>query len=181
MKVNISMMHIASILILTTVFSCTKTDPELVDEQELITSVILTFTSDGEEDQQVRWTTQLNENPTITLNSNSEYEVAVSFLDESDLTDVEDITTEVKMEADEHQVFFEFSGVPIEFGQAVSDVLDTNQNPLYINSLWSTSSPGSGAVRVYLIHEPIQKNSSDRNGFGGETDVEVDFSILVKD
>ena len=61
MKVNISMMHIASILILTTVFSCTKTDPELVDEQELITSVILTFTSDGEEDQQVRWTTQLNE------------------------------------------------------------------------------------------------------------------------
>jgi len=85
------------------------------------------------------------------------------------------------MEADEHQVFFEFSGVPIEFCQAVSDVLDTNQNPLYINSLWSTSSPGSGAVRVYLIHEPIQKNSSDRNGFGGETDVEVDFSILVKD
>lgn len=53
-------MHIASILILTSLFSCTKTDPELVDEQELITTVILTFTSDGEEDQQVRWTTQLD-------------------------------------------------------------------------------------------------------------------------
>ena len=93
---------------------------------------------------------------------------------------MENITNEVKKEADEHQIFYEFSGVAIEFEQAPSDVLDSYQNPLYVNTLWSTSNSGSGVVRVYLIHEPIQKTGSARSDFGGETDIAVDFTLQIE-
>tara|TARA_B110000114_G_scaffold36818_1_gene38379 strand:+ start:936 stop:1196 length:261 start_codon:yes stop_codon:yes gene_type:complete len=86
----------------------------------------------------------------------------------------------VKEEADEHQVFYEFSQLNIGLEQSSSDTLDSNQNPVYINSLWNTSEVGSGTVRVYLIHEPVTKSSSTRDGFAGETDVAVDFLITIE-
>lgn len=64
--------------------------------------------------------------------------------------------------------------------QSSSDTLDSNQNPLFVNSLWNTSEAGTGTVRVYLIHEPVTKSSSTRDGFAGETDVTVDFPIIIE-
>ena len=64
--------------------------------------------------------------------------------------------------------------------QSSSDTLDSNQNPLFVNSLWNTSEVGTGTVRVYLIHEPVTKSSSTRDGFAGETDVTVDFPIIIE-
>ena len=96
-----------------------------------------------------------------------------------DLDDTEDITEEVREEAEEHQVFYEFSGVDVSYTSGQGDTLDSENNPLYINSLWSASASGSGTVTVYLIHEPVSKTSTDRNGFGGETDVQVDFPIVI--
>ncbi|MDA9572190.1 hypothetical protein N9R44_02365 [Flavobacteriaceae bacterium] len=181
MKNNIVTMLGASFILLTIFASCSKDDPELVEEQELITAVELKFTSANTAAQTVRWTLDLNSTPSIVLQSNTQYQVAVSFLDESDPADVEDITEEVKEEADEHQLFYEFSGVSLDFSSADSDVLDSNNNPLNVNSVWNTNASGSGTVRLYLIHEPLTKNSSNRSGFGGETDVEVDFTIVVQE
>jgi len=76
-------------------------------------------------------------------------------------------------------VFFEFSGVTISYVQSDSDPLDSNQNPVFINTVWSTSVASSGIVRAFLIHEPTTKNSTTRNGFGGETDVSVDIPIRI--
>jgi len=90
--------------ILTLMFvSCTKDeDPKLIEEQELITTVVLTL-SDGATSQTVRWNQDSNNTPSIALQANKSYEVAVSFLDESDPGAVEDLTEEIKEEADEHQ------------------------------------------------------------------------------
>ena len=56
---------------------------------------------------------------------------------------------------------------------------DSANNPLYLNSIWTASSAGTGTARVYLIHEPTTKTSTSRGGFGGETDVEVDFTVVI--
>ena len=162
------------------IFSCSKEDPEPINEEELITTVQLTFKSPGITDQTVRWQEGSNNSDIISLAANTQYEVEIIFLDESDPSDIEDITEEVKEEADEHQVFYQFSQLNISLEQSSSDTLDSNQNPLFVNSLWNTSEVGTGTVRVYLIHEPVTKSSSTRDGFAGETDVTVDFPIIIE-
>ena len=162
------------------IISCSKDDPEPINEEELITTVQLTFKSPGITDQTVRWQEGSNNSDIISLAVNTQYEVEIIFLDESDPSDIEDITEEVKEEADEHQVFYQFSQLNISLGQSSSDTLDSNQNPLFVNSLWNTSEAGTGTVRVYLIHEPVTKSSSTRDGFAGETDVTVDFPIIIE-
>ena len=162
------------------IISCSKDDPEPINEEELITTVQLTFKSPGITDQTVRWQEGSNNSDIISLAANTQYEVEIIFLDESDPSDIEDITEEVKEEADEHQVFYQFSQLNISLEQSSSDTLDSNQNPLFVNSLWNTSEVGTGTVRVYLIHEPVTKSSSTRDGFAGETDVTVDFPIIIE-
>ena len=162
------------------IISCSKEDPEPINEEELITTVQLTFKSPGITDQTVRWQEGSNNSDIISLAANTQYEVEIIFLDESDPSDIEDITEEVKEEADEHQVFYQFSQLNISLEQSSSDTLDSNQNPLFVNSLWNTSEVGTGTVRVYLIHEPVTKSSSTRDGFAGETDVTVDFPIIIE-
>ena len=162
------------------IISCSKEDPEPINEEELITTVQLTFKTPGITDQIVRWREGSDNSDIISLAANTQYEVEIIFLDESDPGDIEDITEEVKEEADEHQIFYQFSQLNISLEQSSSDTLDSNQNPLFVNSLWNTSEVGTGTVRVYLIHEPVTKSSSTRDGFAGETDVTVDFPIIIE-
>ena len=179
MKKVFLVMLFASLPLISLFNACSKEDPEIVEEQELITTVVLTLSTSEGSNQTVRWTLDSSETPTLSIQANQEYEVAVSFLDESDLDNPEDITEEVREEAEEHQVFYEFSGVDVSYTSGQGDTLDSENNPLYINSLWSASASGSGTVTVYLIHEPVSKTSTDRNGYGGETDVQVDFPIVI--
>ncbi|MEK9851960.1 MAG: hypothetical protein VW441_03135, partial [Flavobacteriaceae bacterium] len=155
MKNVFSVMLFASLPLISLFNACSKEDPEIVEEQELITTVVLTLSTSEGLNQTVRWTLDSSETPTLSIQANREYEVAVSFFDESDLDDTEDITEEVREEAEEHQVFYEFSGVTVSYTSGQGDTLDSENNPLYINSLWSASVSGSGTVTVYLIHEPV--------------------------
>ena len=117
------------------IISCSKEDPEPINEEELITTVQLTFKTPGITDQIVRWQEGFNNSDIISLAANTQYEVEIIFLDESDPSDIEDITEEVKEEADEHQIFYQFSQLNISLEQSSSDTLDSNQNPLFVNSL----------------------------------------------
>ena len=179
MKKVFSVMLFASLPIISLFNACSKEDPEIVEEQELITTVVLTLTSNGAPDQSVRWTLESADTPTISLQVNQEYKVAISFLDESDPQDIEDITEEVREEADEHQVFYEFSDVNVSYITGEGDTIDEDNNPVNVNTLWTVTDSGSGSVTAYLIHEPISKISSTRDGFGGETDVQVSFPIVI--
>ena len=181
MKFILNIQYKALYLLLSLlIISCSKEDPEPINEEELITTVQLTFKTPGITDQIVRWQEGSNNSDIISLAANTQYEVEIIFLDESDPSDIEDITEEVKEEADEHQVFYQFSQLNISLEQSSSDTLDSNQNPLFVNSLWNTSEVGTGTVRVYLIHEPVTKSSPTRDGFAGETDVTVDFPIIIE-
>ena len=111
-------------IFLISIFSCSKDTPEIVNEEELITTVELSFNTQGESEQKIRWETTAPNTAEIILKSNTEYEVQITFLDESDPGDIENINEEIIEEVDEHQVFFEFSGVTISYVQSDSDPLD---------------------------------------------------------
>ena len=156
--------------------------PELINEQEVITTVVLTFDSSDNPTQTIRWAVEEdNSLKFINLKANTEYQVGISFLDETDPSDVEDITEEIIEEADDHQVFYGFSDVSISYSSGTNDTIDSDGNPVYLNSLWTASSSGSGIVQAFLIHEPTSKTGTSRDSFGGETDVAIDIPITIAD
>ena len=154
--------------------------PELINEEEVITTVVLTFDSSDNPTQTIRWAVEEdNSSKVINLKANTDYQVGISFLDETDPSDVEDITEEVIEEADEHQVFYDFSDVSISYSSGTNDTIDSDGNPVYLESLWTASSSGSGIVQAFLIHEPTTKTGTSRDSFGGETDVAIDIPITI--
>ncbi|WP_224482869.1 type 1 periplasmic binding fold superfamily protein [Robertkochia aurantiaca] len=160
--------------------SCSDDDtPEVINEEELITQVTLDLTEVGTgTTQSVVWNVG-EAAPNITINSGSSYEVEVGFFDASTPSDVENITEEVIAEADEHQVFYEIANASLEIDPATDDFEDSSNNPVGIRTVWTGSGTTAGVVRVYLIHEPVSKTGNTRGDFGGETDVEADFNIII--
>lgn len=158
------------------------TEPDVENEEELITSVELTFTNaadandvntfkfadpDGEGGEAP---TQFD---TIFLSANTTYALAVKFLDESDANDVEDITEEVKEEDDEHLVCYSVHG-----GTTVT-ITDQDGGGLDLGLMADivTSDAGDGHLTVSLKHQPDVKDGSCDVG---ETDVEVRFELKLK-
>ena len=64
MKNKFTLMLFGSIALTSLFISCDKDeDPELIEEQELITTVVLNITSDGAANQTVRWNMDTNQTP----------------------------------------------------------------------------------------------------------------------
>jgi len=160
--------------------SCSDDDdnPEVINEEETITTVRLTVLESGSTEPQVyTWTESKKDD--ITLKANSTYNFKIQFLDESNPQDVEDITAEVITEKDEHFVFYQTTTSGLTFKNASDDTIDTNDIGINISTDWSTTDAATGILRAFLIHEPTSKAGSSRNDFGGETDIEVDFNITI--
>lgn len=175
------------------VFACKKDDNAPVpgvgggnppaDEQELITTVKLTFTD----------TTGLVAPFTVTfadpdgdggnaptvhegiyLDANKYYNVAVQFLDESKAP-AGDITEEIEDEAVDHLICFTPSG------PASLNIVRTDSDGTFeigLESFWSTGgmSMTGNTVTVVLKHQPGVKDGSCALG---ETDVEVVFNLHI--
>ncbi len=170
--------------------SCDPDDntPPVVNEEELITTVVLTFTPKvGGNALEFRFTdldgTGGNA-PVITadvLPDSSTFDVTVQFLNES-VSPAEDITAEVLAEAEEHQVFFIVeAGLPLDF-----DYMDTDAdgNPIGLLNTFYTGAPGMGELQVILRHEPNKDGQGvdvgDIANAGGETDIEVTFDVVIQ-
>lgn len=163
--------------------SCSEDNdsPEMVNEEEVITSVVVTLNNGGN-------TVTLSSvdldgdgpNPPVVsvenLKANTTYTGAVSFLNEAE-SPVEDITEEVLEEADEHQVFYEFSGA---ITAATATDSDANGNPIGVAFTLTTGDTGAAVVGFTLRHEPKKPNSGLLDA-GGETDVAVSFNVSVTD
>lgn len=180
----------SKILLLATVFigaliffGCEKDDPEIVNEEELITT--LTFTLNGP-DTVVMTFQDLDGDggnaPTIVggaLQANQSYSGSITLSNDSE-TPAEDITAEVAEEDDEHQLFFDSS---------ISDLMvayndeDGDGNPLGLSTTITTGAAGTGTLTVTLRHEPAKDAEGVAEGnianAGGETDIEVTFDIEV--
>jgi hypothetical protein len=168
--------------------------PPAVNEEELITDMVLTFTNTA--DQSVStFSFSDTDGPggndpiidDITLSDSTVYAVSIEVLDASNPSDVEDITEEIEEEDEEHQFFF----IPDNGAENALTViydpaeLDENGNPVGLNSTWTTigATASGSTVRVVLRHE-LDKGATgvsdgDITNAGGETDIDVTFNLTV--
>ena len=180
---------ITKILAILFISACTFTacsDDDDLDldegtEEELITTVKYTLTNgnnivtltfsdpDGEggNDGTYSVSGQLDENLTYTG--------LIELLNETE-SPAEDITEEVKEEADEHEFFYtsDVSGLTI-----TKTDTDGNGNPLGVETSLTTVGAGSGTLTIVLKHEPTKPNDGSSSSAGGSTDVEITFDVTI--
>lgn len=168
---------------------CSDDDtPEVINEEELITTVILTLTPESG-NQVVLTTIDLDgdgpQEPETTVSGsfaeNTQYQGVVAFLNQTE-TPAEDITQEVIEEADEHQVFYTV-GEGLNITTTYVD-FDSNGNPLGVNITLVTGEASSGSLTVTLRHEPNKLADGVSNGditnAGGETDITTTFDVSIE-
>ena len=167
-------------------FSCDDDNetPDPINEEEVITTMILTLVNHQNGDDVVTMQTQDLDGagpnvPVITVSgplaAGTSYAGSVQFLNEME-DPAEDITEEVQEEDDEHQVFFSASGVGMEF---VYMDFDGDGNPLGTQFVLAPLGAGSGSVTITLVHEPTKPNDG-LDTAGGEIDIQTTFSVTVQ-
>ena len=187
--------------------SCDKGEPAVVHEHEVFSRVVLEVKKYGEANFK-KYTFEVeghdhhddddhgdddhgdddhgdddhgDEHTEVELDTNSTYHVSIFFYNDSDPDNIEDVTLEIIEEADVHQVFYEMTEIPgFSIAAASDDTKDSNGNPLFLKTNWTTTSETSGDVMAYLIHEPTSKTGSTRADFGGAIDVQIEFEVHVE-
>ncbi len=171
-----------------TLTSCSNDDenPPLINEEEVITTVIATFTNG---DNIVTMTSYDEDGdgpvaPEVTVSGNfvagETYTGTIRFVNQS-VAPEEEITEEIHEESDEHQIFFQQNGL----GTFSYTDQDENGNPVGL-SFSFTASPNSvtGNLTITLIHEPDKFAEGVANGnianAGGSTDAEVVFPVVIE-
>lgn len=187
MKTINSIKYLTLVVMILAFSACGSDDPEPVNEEELITTVRVTF-SNVDLPAVVASFTDLDgpggEDPEIispNLMENTTYTVSVEFLNELE-SPAENITEEVEEEADEHQVFV-IPGAGLNLTYAYNDE-DGNGNPIGLSGTVTTGDASTGNLTVTLLHEPNKSaanvSSGDPANAGGETDVTVTFTVNIQ-
>ncbi|KPM33294.1 Hypothetical protein I595_197 [Croceitalea dokdonensis DOKDO 023] len=159
-------------------------DPEVVNEEETITTMTVTLIPVGGGDTVTLQTQDLDGDgpaaPTVSVSGplagNTTYGGAILLLDETD-TPPENITEEVAEEDDEHQFFFQTTGSinGVTYGD-----FDGDGNPLGITFGLETATAGAASLTITLRHEPKKPNDGTLADAGGETDIAQTFNLTVQ-
>lgn len=180
------MKHLLLLLLLVIVCSCDP-DPIITNEEELITTVNYNMVpQDGGET--ITFSFEDLDGPggeaaivtTGALSVNTTYIGTVELYNKAE-TPIIDITEEVVVEAEDHQLFF--SSTISDLTVAYDD-LDTNDKPIGLRTILTTGASGEGTLTITLKHKPMKSADGVEGGdianAGGETDVAVSFSFNVQ-
>lgn len=157
------------------------------NEEELITTVRLTFQSAGNTEQKLFSYVDLDGDgggiPVITadtLSADSTYSVTIEVLNESE-DPVEDITAEIQAEDEAHQFFFQPSGANVTVVYADAD---GNGQPVGLSTTWTIGAASNGTMVVTLRHQPDKGATGvaagDITNAGGDTDIELTFPVVIE-
>lgn len=175
---------ILPVVFLAAIFTaCDKEDPVIPNEEELITTLIYRLEPLGGGDIVELKFQDLDgdggDPPVISnppLQANMTYQGSITLLNELE-TPAEDITEEVEEESLEHQIFYVIDPLKVEIEYVDQDA---EGNPLGILTSLSTGGATTGDLTIVLRHEPTKPNDGTPEGAGGETDIEVTFSLTVQ-
>ncbi|MBU2995670.1 type 1 periplasmic binding fold superfamily protein [Cellulophaga baltica] len=175
-----------SVLASIALASCSSDDdtPEIVNEEEVITTMTVTLTPDDDSDVITLQTRDLDgdgsDDPVITvsgpLSAGTAYDGVIVLLNETE-DPAEDITEEVEEESDEHQFFYTISSgldVTTEYAN-----FDEDGNPLGTEFTLTAGEVSSGTITFTLRHEPTKPNDGIDDA-GGETDILATYSVSVE-
>ncbi len=161
---------------------CDKTDPEPVNEEEVITTFQITLASTGAHPVTLKFFDVDGEQgsiePVITVSGSlkaSTLYTAIIELKNETTNPAINVSEEVAEEADDHLFCFDSSApnVVIDYEDE-----DSNGLPLGLVSSWQTAAAGETSVTVALRHQAGTKTGECPGA--GETDVEVTFDLLVE-
>ncbi len=174
-------------LLLAVVFfsQCDTEEPEAENEEELITTLTMTFSAPGADDVVFELYDADGDGPIApvyeigTLAANTSYSVEIEVLNEEEN---ENITEEILEEDEEHQFFFQISnGLNLNFAY---DDIDGGGNPIGVSSIFTTGEASTGDFIVTLRHEPSKDAEGVANGnidnAGGETDIQATFDVIIE-
>lgn len=166
--------------------ACSSDDdvPAPVNEEEVITTLIVSLTADAGVTQITLQTRDLDGDgpnpPVITVSGNlmagTTYNGNLVLLNET-VSPAENITEEVEEEAEEHQIFFT-AGSGLDVTTEYTN-FDGDGNPLGTEFTLTTGEAGSGTLTFTLRHEPKKPNTGLADA-GGETDIAASFNVIVE-
>ncbi|WP_276168783.1 type 1 periplasmic binding fold superfamily protein [Zobellia alginiliquefaciens] len=180
---------LTALLVAGTLFvSCSDDDdntPEIVNEEELITTVTVTLAPEGNGDDITLQLQDLDgdgsDKPVYTVSgslaANMVYDGSIVLWNETE-SPAENITEEVEEEGDEHQFFYSV-GTGLDLTTEYAD-LDEDGNPIGIEFTVTTGEASTGTLTFTLRHEPSKPNDGSLADAGGETDVEASFDIEIE-
>jgi hypothetical protein len=167
--------------------ACSNDDdsPEIVNEEEVITTLTVTLAPEGEGTPIILQTRDLDGDgpnaPVVTVSGNliagTEYNGSIVLLNETE-SPAEDITEEVEEESDEHQFFFTI-GADLDVITTYTS-FDENDHPLGTQFTLVAGSASFGTLTFTLRHEPKKPNDGTLADAGGETDISAAFSVTVE-
>ena len=171
--------------------SCSDDDdndnlPEIVNEFEEITTVILTLSAEGSDDL-VFLIQDLDGDgpippvesfPAQNLQANTTYTGVIATWNEG-VDPVSNETEDIIEEADVHQ-FFYTPGGEFNFAEFNYTDVDSNGLPLGVEFNFTTGEAQDGSITVILRHDLTKTFENDPTDVGGETEVEVTFPIVVE-
>lgn len=158
--------------------SCDRNEDD--NQEELITTVELTFSRAGQADQVFTFKDEDGaggKSPVIddiVLAANTAYTVKVSVLNES-ISPAEDITEEIEAEKDAHLFVYQVSGANATFSATDTD---SKGKPVGLNAAVTTAGASSGTLKLTLKHEADKSAAEPLNT--GETDVEATFVLKIQ-
>ncbi len=181
--------NLALVFFVATAFTaCSSDDPEVVNEEELITTLTATLKPSGGGTDIILKSVDLDgdgpDAPVISvsanLSANTNYSGVLKVENETE-SPAEDITLEVLEEDEEHQFFFTPTN---NIATVTYDDMDEDGNPIGVQFSLATTTAATGNLTITLRHEPIKTASGVSNGditnAGGETDVQAVFPITVQ-
>jgi len=181
--------NLALVFFVATAFTaCSSDDPEVVNEEELITTLTATLKPSGGGTDIILKSVDLDgdgpDAPVISvsanLSANTNYSGVLKVENETE-SPAEDITLAVLEEDEEHQFFFTPTN---NIATVTYDDMDGDGNPIGVQFSLATTTAATGNLTITLRHEPIKTASGVSNGditnAGGETDVQAVFPITVQ-
>ncbi|WP_276482553.1 hypothetical protein [Paraflavitalea pollutisoli] len=187
MKRQFLRLSVAALLVATAFTACKKDKGE-TNEEEVITTLQLTFTPQGGGSPLVYKFEDADgpggAAPTIdqiVLAPSKSYDVALQLLNKT-ANPVEDITEEIEEEAAAHRFYF----TPATGSNITVSGLDKDANgvDLGLHSVWTTTAAATGSVKVTLRHYPaVPPNKAAADAVDSQksgTDIEATFTTKIQ-
>ncbi|MFD2567969.1 type 1 periplasmic binding fold superfamily protein [Pseudotenacibaculum haliotis] len=172
--------------LVTSFVSCNDNDdPEPVNEEELITDVVLTFTNVANANDTVVLTNNAPDGQDGTFTNDVQgnftagatYALTLSIQNSSE-TPAEDVLNgDIIPEGDEHFFVYAVNGINLTMTRDNDDVDGAGGSKLGVKTTWIAGAASTGSVRIQLIHEPTTTDDSDNFGSatGGSNDLNITF------
>ncbi len=179
--------HLTVMIFALYISSCKPKEVVVENQQEFITTVIMTFTDNSTGVEKQFTYKDLDgdggepANVSVEpLMANRTYQTQITLLNEG-VSPTENINEEILAEDEEHQFFFLSTSSNLSFTYADQD---EDGNPLGLSTLFTTGAADSGSLTAILRHEPDKNAEGVAGGMidnaGGAIDVEVAFDFTIQ-